>query len=262
MKGLGNRVAQAAWMILASLCLSSGAFSQASSNAPAASSGQKPIVLDHVVAIINGEVLLESDVQEEIRLAALQPISVPAGQNTGVRAVQRWINRTLILRQMKSQQQINYSVSDEDVKQNLDELKKQLPLCGQFHCATAEGWQSFLQSNGLTDKEVFERWKQRLEILKFIQARFGSGIRIPRQDIENYYKKNVVTAFGKMEQTPPPLANVSDRIREILLQQQVNSLLRDWLRSLREQGSVQIIDPAYGQVIASNDDDDDSGGGS
>jgi peptidyl-prolyl cis-trans isomerase SurA len=230
------------------------------SAAPSAASSQKPVVLDHVVAIINGEVLLESDVREEMRLSALQPISVPAGQNTGVRAAQRLISRTLILRQMKDQQQINYSVSDEDVKKSLDDLKRQLPICGQMHCETPEGWQSFLKANGLTDQEAFDRWRQRLEILKFIQARFGSGIRIPRQDIETYYKNNVVPAFDKMKRTPPEMASVSDRIREILLQQQVNSLLRDWLQSLRQQGSVQILDPAYGQSIVN--DDDDSGGGS
>jgi hypothetical protein len=64
-----------------------------------------------------------------------------------------------------------------------------------------------------------------------------------------------------MKEKPPTLESVSDRIREILLQQQVNSLLRDWLHSLREQGSVQILDSAYGQNTASSDDDD-SGGGS
>jgi peptidyl-prolyl cis-trans isomerase SurA len=234
--------------------------SQQQGTAPSAASSQKPVVLDHVVAIINGEVLLESDVREEIRLAALQPISVPAGQNTGLRAAQRLISRALILRQMKDQQQVNYTVSDEDVEKSLDELKKQLPICGQLHCDTAEGWQNFLKSNGLTDQEVVDRWRQRLEILKFIQARFGSGIRIPRQDIENYYKTNVVPTFEKMKQSPPPLANVSDRVREILLQQQVNLLLRDWLQSLRQQGSVQILDSAYGQSITS--DDDDTGGGS
>ncbi len=32
---------------------------------------------------------------------------------------------------------------------------------------------------------------------------------------------------------PPPLAAVSDRIEEILLQQRVSSLLLEWLQSLK-----------------------------
>jgi peptidyl-prolyl cis-trans isomerase SurA len=242
------------------ICLSANVLAQSASSSVSSTSSQKPIMLDHVVAIINGEVLLESDVKEEMRLAALQPISVPAGQNNEIRATQRLISRSLIVRQMREQQQIDYAVTDEDVTKSLDELRKQLPICGQLHCTTPEGWQSFLKLNGLTEPEVFSRWKQRLEILKFVQLRFGSGIRISRQDIETYYKTNVVRAFEKLKQQPPPLTNVTDRIREILLQQQVNVLLRDWLRSLREQGSVQILDPAYGQSITN--DDDDNGGGS
>jgi peptidyl-prolyl cis-trans isomerase SurA len=264
MRRLRQRGGRMACIALVNLCLSSMLFAQASTlpskQSPETPAEQKPIVLDHVVAIINGEVILESDVREEMRFAALQPISVPAGQNTAMRAAQRLVSRMLILRQMREQNQVNYSISDEDLKKSLDEVKQQLPICRQMHCETEEGWQSFLKAYRLTDQEVNTRWRQRLEILKFIQTRFGSGIRIPRHDIENYYKTNVVPAFDKLKQKPPALEGVSDRIREILLQQQVNSLLRDWLQSLRDQGSVQIIDPAYGQSISS--EDEDTGGGS
>ena len=37
---------------------------------------------------------------------------------------------------------------------------------------------------------------------------------------------------------PPPLAQVSDRIEEVLLEQHVNVLLEDYLRSLKDAGSV------------------------
>jgi peptidyl-prolyl cis-trans isomerase SurA len=50
---------------------------------------------------------------------------------------------------------------------------------------------------------------------------------------------------------------IAPRIEEILLQQRVNVLLRDWLKSLRDQGSVQILDAAYG--VETNDDDDSGG---
>ncbi|HZU08881.1 MAG TPA: peptidylprolyl isomerase [Pseudacidobacterium sp.] len=222
------------------------------------SASASPVVLDRVIAIINGDVLLESDVREEMRLSVLQPISVPANQNTEIRAAQRLITRTLILRQMKEQEAINYSVSDEDVRKSLEELRRQIPGCGPMHCATEAGWQAFLQKNGLTEQEVDARWKERLEILKFIDQRFGVSIHISRQDIENYYRKNFLPAFAKTKQKPPTLESVAPRIREILLQQQVNSQLRDWLQSLREQGSVQILDPKYGQ---STGNDDDTGGG-
>lgn len=216
---------------------------------------ETPVVLDRVIAIVNGDVLLQSDVREEMRVAVLQPISVPAGQNTEVNAAQRLIRRSLILRQMKEQKQIDYSVSDDEVKKSLAELRTEIPICRQIGCSTEEGWNAFLKANGITEQEAEDRWRQRLEILKFINTRFGAGIRISRQDIQKYYQASVVPAFEKLKEKPPTLDSTSPRIREILLQQQVNSLLRDWLLSLREQGSVQIIDPAYGKSSGLDEDD-------
>lgn len=240
-------------------CLCAIASAQGTSTAAQTATGSEtPIVLDRVIAIVNGDVLLESDVRAEMRIAVLQPITVPAGQNTEVNAAQRVIRRALILQQMRSQQAIDYSVSDDEVKKSLAELRTQIPICRQIGCSTEEGWQAFLKANDITEQEAEQRWRQRLEILKFISVRFGAGIRVSRQDIRKYYQGTVVPAFEKMKEKPPTEESLTSRIQEILLQQQVNSLLRDWLQSLRSQGSVQILDPRYGQ---SSDSDEDDGGG-
>ena len=42
----------------------------------------------------------------------------------------------------------------------------------------------------------------------------------------------------------PPLEKLLRAIQEILLQQRVNALLSDWLKSLQDQGQVEILDPA------------------
>ena len=51
------------------------------------------VVLDHVVAVINGSVILESDVKEEMSYAVLQPFSIDSARNTPQRALQRLIDR-------------------------------------------------------------------------------------------------------------------------------------------------------------------------
>jgi peptidyl-prolyl cis-trans isomerase SurA len=222
---------------------------------PAADSSQ-PQVLDRVIAIINGDVLLESDVQEEMLLAAIQPISIQRGQNSPRRAAERLINRTLILQQMKDQQSIA-PVTDEEVQKSLDDLKKQIPTCAKYLCTTPQGWKAFLKDNNLTEQQVQDRWRQRQQILQFINVRFQAGIRISKSDIQNYYDKTLTAAFTKENVKPPSVESITPRIQEILLQQRVNVLLQDWLKSLRDQGSVQILDPAYGQTT---DQDDDTGG--
>ncbi len=138
-----------------------------------------------MVAIINGDVLLQSDVQEEQRFAALEPFSVAPGTDTLQRAARRLANRTLILQQMKAQQQLSGTVTDEQVQKALTDLRNHLPKCRQYHCATAEGWKAFLAANDLTEDEVVAHWRQRLAILRFIDLRFRSGIRISEEEIED-----------------------------------------------------------------------------
>jgi len=52
--------------------------------------------------------------------------------------------------------------------------------------------------------------------------------------------------YAAQHVAPPPLDSVSQRIQEVLLQQQVSNLLDDWLKSLRAQGSVVVLHPGEG----------------
>ena len=228
----------------------------APSSADAAPPAGKPVVLDRVVAVINGDVILESDVNEEMRFATLEPFSGRQGRDTLRAAARRLANRTLILQQMRAQNDLGIKVTDEEVQKAISDLREHLPECRQYACTTDEGWKAFLAAHDLTEAEVFDHWKQRLMILKFIDLRFRSGIRISNQEIEDYYKKSIVPVYEHQNQKPPPLSQISQRIQEILLQQQVNGVLRDWLKSLRSEGSVQILDPAYGESSGHTEDED------
>jgi hypothetical protein len=212
--------------------------------APTSASANEPVELDHVVTMIGSNVILQSDVEQEMHLSALEPLLILPGQNTPDSALLRLIDRTLILQQMEQQQQPTTTPGAEAEK-SLAELRKQIPACSQFRCETAEGWAAFLRSNNLNEEVVDERWSQRMAMLSFIDLRFRSGIRITQEQIATYYQKTLQPALAKDNQKTPPLAEVSARIQEILLQQQVSGLFQDWVSSLRDQGNVQIVDPAY-----------------
>jgi peptidyl-prolyl cis-trans isomerase SurA len=217
------------------------------------------VVLDHVVAVINGSVILESDVREEMNYAVLQPFSINGARNTPQRALQRLIDRALILQQMKTGGDTVAPPTPEELQQQIHELRGLIPQCMEYRCQTEAGWQAFLKSQGLTEKEVEQHWAQRMLILSFIQSRFGSGVRITPAEIKNYYDKTLVPRLNGVK--PPPLANVSGRIEEILLQQRVSSLLLEWLQSLKSEGSVSILDPTYGKVGTTGSGDESDAGG-
>lgn len=205
---------------------------------------QSPIVLDRVVAVVNDRPILQSDVNEEMRIAILEPNAGGQGAETPDLALQRLISRTLIRQQIREEDAQTTLPSADDINARLTEIRKQLPACVREHCATEEEWKAFLDRHGLTEERVELYLRGRLQILRFIEIRFRQGIRISEQEIATYYHNTLLPQYPT-GQPAPPLAQVAPRIEEILLQQRVNAMFDDWLDSLREQGEVEILDPSF-----------------
>lgn len=198
--------------------------------------------IDGIVAIVNGTVILESDVDEERRFEIIQPYRGSAAEFSRDRAVQRLIDRTLILQQAAIEAD-QIAVSDEDLNQQIKKLRSDIPACRQYHCETDDGWQKYLAANGFTVQEFQSRWRRRMELLRLIEVRFRNGIHITDEEIKDYYEKTMLPEYTRQKVAPPKLETISRRIEEVLLQQRVGSLLRDWLQSLRAQGNVWIMKP-------------------
>ena len=210
---------------------------------PAVPTGeQQGAVIDGVVAVVNGDVILESDVDEERRFEKIQPYRGSVAEFSRDRAVQRLIDRTLILQQAALEPD-ETAVSDTDLDKQIQMLRRDIPACKAYHCETDEGWARFLMDNGFTVKEFQRRWRNRMELLRLIEVRFRSGIRISNDEIKDYYEKTMLPEYARQKVTPPKLDAISARIEEVLLQQQVGNLLRDWLKSLRAQGNVWVMRP-------------------
>jgi hypothetical protein len=64
--------------------------------------------------------------------------------------------------------------------------------------------------------------------------------------VKDYYTKTLLPQYALRKATAPKLDSISDRIREILLQQQVGALLEDWLKALRASGDVRMVAASEG----------------
>ena len=231
----------AAALVTAPLCAGQTGASQAVPAGAADSATQQGTVLDRVVAVVGEDVILESDVDEERRFESIQPYRGSTAEFSRERAVQRLIDRTLILQQAALQP--GDATTDQDLDAQLAKLRKDIPQCTQYHCETGAGWQKFLSDRGFTVEEFRARWRRRMELLRFIEVRFRNGTSISDDEIKAYYEKTMLPEYAKQKVTPPKLETISKRIEEVLLQQQVGNLLRDWLKSLRAQGRVRIMAP-------------------
>ncbi len=198
------------------------------------------VEVDRVVAIVNGDLILDSDVDLERRFAALLPYGEASGPYNRDAAIERLINRDLILQQMRLQQ--GGEITQEAAVLDLNEVRKSIPACREYHCETKDGWERFLATEGFTAESLASMWRQRMEVLAFIELRFRMGIMISQDEIQQYYQKTLLPQYAALQVTPPPLKEIANRIQQVLLEEQVSNLLDDWLKSLRAQGTVVVLD--------------------
>jgi hypothetical protein len=154
------------------------------------------------------------------------------------------ISRSLIEQQMRQEDIQAAEPTQSDVDARLKEIRTELPACVHANCASESGWKAFLAAHGLTQQRVEASLRYRLQILSFIELRFRQGISVSEQDIAAYYHDTLIPLYAKGEDKPP-LEKVAPRIQEILLQQKVNVLFDEWLRNLRTQGEIEVLDPSF-----------------
>jgi hypothetical protein len=209
----------------------------------ASQAAQTPVsqTLDRVVAVVNNHAILLSDIDEEIHLSILDPTDQNSGPLTPQRALEQLISRALIEQQMRQEDIQAADPTQPEVDARLKEIRTELPACVHANCASDAGWKTFLAAHGLTQQLVEASLRYRLQILSFIELRFRQGISVSDQEIDAYYHDTLLPLYTK-DEDKPPLEKVAPRIQEILLQKKVNVLFDDWLRNLRTQGNVEILD--------------------
>ncbi len=197
--------------------------------------------VDRVVAIVNGQLILDSDLDREQRFATLLPYGEAGGQYSRDAAIERLINRDLILQQLALQPE--NEISMQVAAKDLDALRTSLPACKEYHCETQAGWEKFLATEGFSEDSLTRLWRQRMDVMAFIEMRFRMGIKISPEEVQEYYTKTLLPQYAAQHVTPPPVKAIASRIQEVLLQEQVSKLLDDWLESLRAQGDVVVRHP-------------------
>ncbi len=201
----------------------------------------QPVVLDRVVAVVNNQAILSSDIDDEIRLSVLDPGRGGLGVLTRARALDQLIGRALIQQQIRQEDEEAAEPDDAEVAARLSEIRNEVPACVHQNCASDAGWKAFLAAHELSAERVEAYLRYRIEILRFIEQRFRQGISISPEEIQTYYDKTLLPQYAKGEAVPP-LEKVSSRIEEILLQQRVNVMFDEWLSNLRKQGDVEVLD--------------------
>lgn len=196
-------------------------------------------VLDRIVATVNGAPILESDWDDAVRfecfieqkaLASLTPADLKA-------TLERVVDQTLIQQQMQSAKFA--MLSPGETAERVQDIQQQATRNLQTKSPHLS-WQQALAKYGLTAEEFQTRAAMQVQTLRFIDQRFRPGIRIDHGKVESYYREKLLPELQRNGAKQAPLAEVSPKIEELLVQQTVDEMLTAWLRDLRAQSEVEV----------------------
>jgi peptidyl-prolyl cis-trans isomerase SurA len=197
----------------------------------ATASGQ---VVDRMVAVVNKQVILQSELEEAEHIDfLLQGKSLDQLTSSEMEAaLDRFIDQALLRQQIVDGSLVE-PVADE-ISSRIRDLRSQIP-----GAAEEQKWKAMLDAYAVTEQDLQMHIASELRILKFVDLRFRTLARVDRGTISNYYNQTLLPGLRKQGAPEPPLSQVSDKIQQILTEQHINELLNSWLQALRSQAQIE-----------------------
>ena len=195
-------------------------------------------LLDRMVAVVNKHVILESELDQAVRVEYLmqgKPLDKVSSADS-VAVLDRLVDRALLEQQILHPEML--APTPEELADQVKEVRQQVP-----GAATDAGWKSLLASYDLTQQDIEEHLVSEVRELRFVDLRFRGLVRVDKNDISNYYQQKFLPQLRSQGAAEPPLAQVSGQIEKILAEQSIDDMLNRWLETLRAQAHIEKMIP-------------------
>ena len=192
------------------------------------------VVVDKMVATINGELVTYSDVLWQL---ALQPTSVldnPSGPELA-RVLRLIIDQRLIMQEAEKLPSIGSN--DQEVEAELNQLIKQFPSQTEF--------EQRVRRVGLNAEQLREIVRRRLRVEKYLDFRFRNFVVVTQKEVADYYRDVWIRRFQQRSpgRIVPALEEVRVEIQRTLSESKVESDIGSFLEAARDRAEIVILSP-------------------
>jgi peptidyl-prolyl cis-trans isomerase SurA len=190
-------------------------------------------VVDRIVATVNGQIILQSDWEDEVRYEAFvakKPLGSSSSPDRKA-ALDHLIDQELLREQMHAPESV--PPTEQEVQNQIQEIRKQYEGGG-----TEEAWTSLLAAHRLDQGELRRRLALQIQLARLVDIRLRPAANISPKSIESYYNQELLPQLRHSGAKEVPLAEVSPQIKELLTQQKINQLLTTWLRDLHAGSEI------------------------
>jgi peptidyl-prolyl cis-trans isomerase SurA len=191
------------------------------------------VIVDRIVATVNGHIILQSDWGDAIRYEAFI-----AGRKTSDSTVEdrkaaldRLIDQELLKEQMHAND--FPQATEEEIAKRLQDVRKLYP-----EAKTPEEWQAVMAAQGVTEAGLKDRIAMQLNLMRLVDSRLRPNVNVDNKSIESYYNQELLPQLLQSGAGAVALSEVSGKIKELLTEQKVNQLLVAWLQNLRAGSQI------------------------
>lgn len=193
---------------------------------------QSPRVVDRIVARVEDDIILQSQVRE---LAAFQQLVEGQAESDDKlleELIEQWIVET----------EATESHFPQPAQSEVDRELLRL----QNHFGGPDKYAARLGSLGLAPDEVRQLLSQQIYVERYVDYKFRPTVQVEPADIAAYYKNELVPELEKNKQPIPDRATVDQQIREVLTQRGISSLTAKWLDDTKSRLKIEI-EPSSGR---------------
>jgi hypothetical protein len=187
-------------------------------------------VVDRIIARIEGDVLLLSDLRELGQFQQLQGEKVEPESTRLNELIDQWII------EHEGQAAQFPEPSEVDVTASMDKLKKDLGGEGAF--------QKRLKETGLSQAAVQRMLRRVLFFSRYIDYKFRTAAQIDPAAEEKYYNTEFADHMKARGEALPPLDSVRPAIHELLVQEDISKHAAEWLTESRSRIKVEMVPAA------------------
>ena len=184
-------------------------------------------LLDRMVARVENDIVLLSDVRELSRYQQFVDGKAESDKEILDRLIDQWIVRN------EAKAALFPQPSEEDVDRSLRRLKRSF--------SSPEAFEERKKQSGLTDEDILHMLKSQSYLSNYLDTRFRPSIQIDEPAIEDYYKTRVVPRAESRGQAPPTIEAAHDFIQEALVQRAINVQADKWLKESRTRVRVDNL---------------------
>jgi hypothetical protein len=191
--------------------------------ASASSTTVRAEIIDRILAVVNGALIMQSDVTMAVRLG-LTPQST-ASDAVAV-PLDALIERRLVLEEVD-----RYAPPDPaqtDVDRRLADVRAR----------AGSAFDSILRDSGISVDQLRRQIRDDLRIDAYLLQRFG-GVQPSDDEIQQYYREHqsTFTRNGAVR----PIEEVRDLVRAELSANQRAGMIKDWITGLRRRATINLL---------------------